>query len=201
MIPETPPVIAVVPPTPPPVAIPEPAPSPPASPAPSPPAETDLSSYIASRRRARGESEAPATPSTTPGTLSQAEDIARRDRIVAANLGSLVPPTFGEPRNSGGIFQITHLGYDEAEFTFFGWNRDIRRRASQRIEVRQGTNPDIRIAIVRRMILIIREHEQEDFVWESKRLGRNITLSARPADTAGLEAFMMEEFFVNNSLR
>ena len=67
-------------------------------------------------------------------------------------------------------------------------------KSKQVIEVRKGDNPDIRIAVIRRMIVIIREHETEDFSWESHRLGREVRLSARASDTAGLEAFMMREF-------
>ena len=87
------------------------------------------------------------------------------------------------------------MGYTSAEFTFFGWNKDIRRRTKQLIEVEKGANSDIRIAVVRRMIAIIREHESGDFVWVSPRLGREVTLSARPSDNAGLEDFLMQEFF------
>ena len=87
------------------------------------------------------------------------------------------------------------MEYDYAEFTFFGWNKEISRRAFQVIEVRKGGNPDINTAVVRKIIAIIREHEQGDFRWESKRLGRDMILSARPADNAALEAFMLEEFF------
>jgi len=65
----------------------------------------------------------------------------------------------------------------------------------QLIEVRKGNAPDIRIAVIRRMIAIIREQENEDFIWESKRLGRNVLLSARHQDTRGLEDFLMREFF------
>ena len=86
-------------------------------------------------------------------------------------------------------------GYDYAEFIFFGWNREFRRNTKQQIEVRKGNNSDIRLAVVRRMIAIIREYEQEDFRWESYRLGRSITLSARASDNAGLEEFMLREFF------
>jgi hypothetical protein len=45
------------------------------------------------------------------------------------------------------------------------------------------------------MIAIIRDHESEDFIWESQRLGRDVRLSARLSDNAGLEDFMMREFF------
>jgi hypothetical protein len=51
------------------------------------------------------------------------------------------------------------------------------------------------MAVVRRIIEVIRDYEQEDFSWSSQRLGRVITLSARQADNAGLEEFMMQEFF------
>jgi hypothetical protein len=87
------------------------------------------------------------------------------------------------------------LGYNDAEFLFFGWNREIRRNTKQLIEVKKGNNADTRIAVVRKMIAIIREYEQEDFFWESQRLGRNLTLSARARDNAGLEEFLMREFF------
>jgi hypothetical protein len=193
---------------PPPPSAPRPAPAPPvlakkepapavaappaAQAAPSPaPLITDFSSYLEARRRARGapaEESAPSAPSTE-------DERARHNRIVAENLGLNRTPTYGRERQGGGIFQLERVGYTSAEFTFFGWNKDIRRRARQTIEVQIGANPDIRIAVVRRMIVIIREHESEDFVWVSPRLGRDVTLSARAADTAGLEEFLMQEFF------
>jgi hypothetical protein len=61
--------------------------------------------------------------------------------------------------------------------------------------VRKGENSDIRIAVVRKMIGIIREHESGEFLWESHRLGKQLTLSARARDNAELESFMMQEFF------
>lgn len=137
------------------------------------------------RRRARGEA-------PSPPVESEAE---RRDRIVASNLGQDARALSIDPRRGGGMFQIQRLGYDRAEFLFYGWNKDIRRNSSQLIEVRKGDNPDIRIAVARRMIAIIREHEQGDFEWRSYRLGRVVTLSARREDNAGLEEFMLREFF------
>ena len=93
------------------------------------------------------------------------------------------------------MFQIKRLGYENAEFVFFGWNREIRRNIAQQIEVRKGGNSDIRIAVVRRMIAIIRDYEPGDFLWESRRLDRSVTLSARLSDNAGLEDFLIREFF------
>jgi hypothetical protein len=54
---------------------------------------------------------------------------------------------------------------------------------------------DVELAIVKRMIELIRTHYKGDFTWESHKLGRAITLSARLEDNEGLEAFMMREFF------
>jgi hypothetical protein len=52
--------------------------------------------------------------------------------------------------------------------------------------------------MVKRMIGLIREHYQGDFNWDSHRLARVVILSAKPEDNAGLEDFMMMEFFGAN---
>lgn len=172
-------------------APPAPPPSPPAASPPPPAVAGDLSSYIAAQRQARGE-----TASSAPPAPPAEKTGDPRDQIVAANLGLNRTPTFGDnPEAGGGIFQIRRMGYDDAEFMFYGLNRDIRRNTAQLIEVRKGNNSTMEIAVVRRMIQIIRDNADNDFVWVSNRLGRNVTLSARPRDNAGLEAFLMEEFF------
>jgi len=181
-----------------------PPPSTPAPPAPpaeapaiaGPSAESDLSAFIAARRRARGE---PTTTSAQGRELNAppAEDEKERlNRTVAANLGLNKVPTFGDdPKRGGGMFQLRRMGTDDAEFYFNGWNQDIGRISRQLIEVRKGANPDIRLAVVRKIIEIIRAHEPGDFVWVSRRMGRQVALSARAGDNAGLEEFMMREFF------
>jgi hypothetical protein len=90
---------------------------------------------------------------------------------------------------------MRYMAYDYAEFSFYGWNPDIRRDTGQVIQVRKGNNPDIRLAVVRRMIAIIRSHKEDDFTWESPRLNRVVTKSARLKDSAELEDFLMQEFF------
>jgi hypothetical protein len=166
-------------------------PEPPAA-APAPaPIEGDFSAYLEARRRARGA--APEEHATSEPLVE--DERARHNRIVAENLGLNRTPTYGREPPGGGIFRIERIGYTEAEFTFFGWNKDIRRRSRQLIVVEKGANSDIRVAVVRRMIAIIREHSTGDFLWMSPRLGREITLSARAADNAGLEDFLMQEFF------
>ncbi|HTD90313.1 MAG TPA: hypothetical protein VK663_06600 [Burkholderiales bacterium] len=151
-----------------------------------PPAEPDLSAYIAARKRARGED----VPS------AEVEN-ANRGALSSAALKPSSPITFGDkpPTPSGGLFQIRRRGYDYAEFMFFGWNQNFRRAVPQMIEVRKGDNSDIDIAVVRKIIEIIRDHERGDFTWYSKRSGKNLTLSARPRDNGGLEDFMMQEFY------
>jgi hypothetical protein len=178
------------------VPAPQATPTPVAPPSPARPAvEGDLSSYIEARRRARAESApSPATSDSVPNATTAEDENTRANRIAAANLGVGTKPTFGREPHGGGIFSIHRLREDYAEFIFFGWSKDIQRNTAQLIEVRRGSDSDIRIAVVRKMISIIREHEQGDFQWESKRLGRQLTLSARVRDNAGLEDFMLREF-------
>ena len=179
-------------------------PSPSRAPPPSPEAEKkappgeDLAAFVEARRRAR---EAAASPASKPSPPTESEQ-ERLNRAAAANLGLNRTPTFGADRErGGGIFQVARMGYNDAEFFFFGWNRAIRRNSRQMIEVQRGNNPSMEIAVVRRMIQIIRDHESADFIWESHRLGREVNLSARPEDNAGLEDFLMMEFFPANRPR
>jgi hypothetical protein len=190
-----PPLIAA--PRPPVIALPQPAPAAPSEPAvasPSPlriPPATDLAAYIESQRRARTD--------TTPATPQPAEDEnARATRLAVANLATPKARGFGQdPTRGGGVFQIKSKGVDYAEFMFYGWHADARRDLSQLVEVRKGSNSTIELAVVRRMIDIIRSYEQADFSWHSYRLNRSVMLSARPRDSAGLEDFLMREFFYN----
>lgn len=179
--------------------VPPPAGPPMSAPAPAPrPADGDLESYIEARRRARAESAPPTMASSASSAPLVEDDNARANRIANANLGSQRRQTFGyDPTQGGGVFQIERMGYESAKFYFYGWDRDARRYMKRPVEVRRGSNNDIRIAVVRKMIAIIREYEQEDFQWESQRLGRSITMSARLRDNAGLEDFMMREFFAD----
>lgn len=159
------------------------------------PVETDLMAYVEARRRARAE--AAGGSESRPREQDENE---RASRTATANLAGTREQVFGyDPAKSGGVFQVEHLGFDYAEFTFVGWNGDARRYTKQLIEVRKGANSDIRIAVVRRIIAIIREHEPEEFTWDSKRLGRSLTLSSRSRDSAGLEDFMMAEFFAGSA--
>jgi len=169
-------------------AIPVPPPPPPVAAAPptvSPPITGDLAAYVEARRRERGE-QAAATDS----------EAAQFNRAIAANLPA---PARGvaaqDTKKGGGIFQIKRMTYDDAAFEFYGWNTAMGRKTPQLIEVRKGDNPDMRIAVVRRMIAIIRQFEKEDFTWESPQRGTIVVLSARLSDNAALEKYLMHEFF------
>ncbi len=175
----------------PPVTPPPPAPVPTPTPPPAQkPDQVDMSAYIASQRAARGEAPASGQPAAE-------SDSDRRNRIVAQNLAGVNSPQpfAGQPKNGGGLFEVTLQQYDYAEFKFYGWNRDIRRQAAQVYEVRKGDAPSIQMAMVRKMIAIIRESITGDFTWRSDRSGKDVQLSARPEDNAALEQYLLNDMF------
>jgi hypothetical protein len=96
---------------------------------------------------------------------------------------------------TGGVFQIIDKGVRTARFAFRGWTPGARNSSYQTYEVDAGPGGNVELAIVRRMIALIRTHYTGDFNWESHRLGRVIVKSARPQDNAELESFLMQEFF------
>ncbi len=111
----------------------------------------------------------------------------RRNRAIAENM------KFG---GSNGIFEIKNIGLNSAQFNFKGWkNNNVSRAISENIDVSVPDGGDVKLAIIRKMIAIIRREYKGDFNWESRRLDRVIVMSARPEDNDGLESFLMKEFF------
>ncbi|MCX7170129.1 MAG: hypothetical protein NTY41_07495 [Proteobacteria bacterium] len=100
---------------------------------------------------------------------------------------------------TNGIFQILNMDSGRAAFTFRAWTIDASNARREYIQVEIGANSDIEIAIVRRMIELIRKYQKGDFNWESERLNRIVTLSARAEDNGALEEFLLKEFFVERS--
>ena len=100
-----------------------------------------------------------------------------------------------QPQGTSGVFQIISKGVRTARFSFRGWTTDYNNSRREVIEVDAGLNGDVERAIVRRMIELIRKHFNGNFNWESHRLNRVVVLSARMEDNAGLEDFLMLEFF------
>lgn len=158
--------------------------------------EPDMAQMLEARRRARA-ANTMAQAASTPAPAAPLEDEkSRRDAIVAANMGTIKAPTMGDTQpRGGGMFSLRRVGIYDGEFVFYGWNRDINRQLSQVIEVKIGKHPNMQIAMVRRMIAIIRDHEKEDFTWQSQGHGRIVRLSARQRDTEALEEYLLGEFF------
>ena len=96
---------------------------------------------------------------------------------------------------TSGIFQIISIESNRAAFSFRGWTSDASNSRREFVQVEIGNNSSIELAIVRKMIEMIRRHYQGNFNWESQRLDRTVVLSARPGDNDGLEAFLLKEFF------
>lgn len=166
------------------------APPPQVAAAPSPPqakspAQGDFLSFVQANRRARGATESAQDNSETDFNAKIAANLPGAAHGVAAQV----------PIRGGGMFQMKRMTYDDAAFEFFGWNTEMGRRTPQLIEVRKGSNPNMQIAVVRRMIAIIRQYSREDFTWDSGRHGRIVTLSARPADNASLEQYLLHDMF------
>jgi hypothetical protein len=148
------------------------------------------------QRRAMGDPILDAGRENGPRATSAESEDQRRERIIASNLAASAPPAFGyDPRSGGGTFRVTKLGSDDAEFWFAGFSKDFGRQVKQHFEVRKGGYNDIRIAVVRKMIDIVRGEVQGDFRWRSQRLGQEVWMSARPADDQALQEFLMLELF------
>ncbi|MBI1835455.1 MAG: hypothetical protein HYR92_06875 [Burkholderiales bacterium] len=94
---------------------------------------------------------------------------------------------------TSGVFQIISKSVRMGTFSFRGWKVNSNGW-KQTIEVDAGLGGNIDLAMVRKMIEIIRTHYKGDFRWESQRLGRVVNLSARVEDSGELEKFMLEEF-------
>ena len=114
--------------------------------------------------------------------------------VATANLKRNLQSLSGQGGTSG-VFQILQKGHRSGQFAFRGWTAGARGDWKEVIEVDAGPQGDIEIAMVRKMIELIRQHYQGNFNWESHRLGRVVVLSARMEDSAGLEAFLIREFF------
>ncbi len=158
----------------------------------------------------------PTSPQPLPGEdmqayirRQQAAKLAKKglsERDVEEVLASNKPQSAGEKRDAtiqknldldgtNGIFSIRHLSARSAQFSFKGWKTNINTARLEIIDVKAAAGEDIRKAVIRKMIAIIRREYNGDFKWDSRRLNRVITLSARQQDTQTLVNFMMLEFF------
>jgi hypothetical protein len=164
-------------------------PTPPKSPAPektNEPTAGDMMSLINQKRSQRSEQEVQ-TATNTPSTSKEND----RDSIIKNNLA--------QPGTSG-IFQLRDMGLTSAKIAFTGWKSDARNAKFEVFEVKSQPNEPIELAIVRKIITIIRRDYSGDFNWISRR-GNEVVLSARLEDNAALEQFLLKEFFPDRSFR
>ena len=158
-------------------------PTPPKAPERSPEATDMMALVNANRQRREGDSRAYPEPSLPM------EDA--RDAVIKKNLAQ---------QGTNGIFQIKEINLRTAQFTFRGWKSNYGNARLELVDVQAGPNEGIEIAIVRKMIVVIRRDYSGDFHWLSPRYG-DVIKSARIEDTAELEKFLMEEFFPNRTFR
>lgn len=96
---------------------------------------------------------------------------------------------------TNGIFQIRYINLNHAEFSFKGWKNNVNTARLEVFQVEAADHQNIRLAVVRKMIEIIRRDYSGDFNWVSQRSRETIVLSARIEDTESLENYLMGEFF------
>ena len=149
-----------------------------------PPTEkyTDLDSYMKAskeRRRLAGD----------PSALN--EEAAARE---SSEEGTRAKRNF-QPSGTNGIFNILSLNSQSASFDFRGWKNEFSYARREVYAIDADKNTSVERAMVRKMIEIIRRYYNEDFNWDSPRLGQVVVLSARQKDSAFLEDFLLQEFF------
>jgi hypothetical protein len=158
-----------------------------------PPEETtfpDMQSYMKAQQAKRHGAEWEAARQNADAVAKEigpSED-EKRDQRIAKNLQG----------GAGGTFTLTSLSGRHATFSFNGWVNSLSNQKQQYFEVEAKSGQDVRVLMIKQVISFIRESYQGDFPWDSKRLGKVITLSARPEDNSSLEEFLMTEFFGSN---
>jgi len=178
------------------IATAKPTPSSPATPAPTTPAPaphsaappTDMMAYVNAARERRRAVELAAKRENAEA--SAGENAPSDEEARLANIRRNL-----QPQGTNGVFQILSIGMHTAEYSFRGWLTEYSYSRRQVIEVETAPHEDIEHAIVRSMIQLIRKYYKGNFNWESQRLHRVVVLSARPEDNAGLEDFLIREFF------
>ncbi|MGI4844008.1 MAG: hypothetical protein ACRYF7_11910 [Janthinobacterium lividum] len=149
----------------------------------------DMQDFINAKRRQRGA----ATGSEQPA--AEESDAAKGMRNALANIAAINGRGREDRNESGGVFSVSNKTFHSMDLKFRGWNPNFQRRWLTQVTVEQGSEPDIEIAVVKKMIELIRREKTGDFEWDSHRLGRIVKLSARPQDTDQLMTFLFKEMF------
>lgn len=156
----------------------------------------DMFTQLEAKRKRRADANAEERALEADNRPSQEDESRRANSVALANIAESLKGVSGAGRDkAGGVFQIRHLGFRKAEFMFYGWSTNSRRNSMRLVTVEQGAEADIQVAVVKKMIEIIREEKSDSFIWNSHRLGKQLTLSAKPEDRAELQQFLIREFF------
>lgn len=163
------------------------------APKPVPPvkSEPSIMNQIAAARAKRQTLEAEAVQQNQAAAQASPSE---NDLALARIKANIASATYSR-KGTNGIFQVLDKGVQTGKFSFRGWTNNPRESTWRTYEVDAGVGGNVELALVRKMIEIIREHYSGDFNWDSQRLGRVVVLSARPKDNASLEKFLMKEFF------
>jgi outer membrane biosynthesis protein TonB len=148
----------------------------------------DMADFIASRRRQRGAADG--SEDTTPES-----EATRGMRNAMNNIASINGRGREDRNETGGVFSVSNKTFHSMDLKFRGWNPNFKRRWLTQVTVEQGSEADVEIAVVKKMIELIRREKTGDFEWDSHRLGRIVKLSARPQDTDELMTFLFKEMF------
>jgi len=167
---------------------------PPTPPTVQPDENNDMMARVNARRAAReaAENEA-AQENAAAAAASGGPSLSEK---IAANINRAKRSTTD---GTGGVFEVKYpLGVREASFKFNGWN-PARDNWHESYTVDAGEGGNVKLAIVKKVIEVIRKYKTGDFEFESHRLGRAVPMSARPADNDRLEAFLMQELFAEDA--
>lgn len=152
---------------------------------------------IAEHREARAAQNA-SDEAAAAGTPAESDDDRAR-RIIASNLASAKGKEY-QP-GDGGVFEIRDRSLHTANLIFNGWDANVGRKFPRSFPISQGSSPSLDSAIIDKVIEIIRETHPTEFQWDSRRLGKTVTRSARKEDTADLREFLAAEFAYDDQLQ
>ena len=155
--------------------------------------EDDMMARINARRAAREAAENEAAQENA--AAAAASGGPSLDQRIAANINRAKPSTTD---GTGGVFEVKFpLGVREGSFKFNGWN-PAKDNWHESYTVDAGEGGNVRLAIVKKVIEVIRKYKKDEFEFESHRLGHPVHMSARPEYNDQLEAFLMQELFAED---
>jgi hypothetical protein len=151
----------------------------------------DMAEMLNAKRAARQQSEAQAAAENQAAQQGN-RGLSPQER-AEANVRHSMERSLGKD-GEGGLFTILSKGTRIGSFSFRGW--DPRAKSGRQVyEVDAGLHGSVELAIVKKMLEIIRSRFKGQAPWVSDRLGRTVMLSMAPQDNDDAERFLMKELF------